>query len=192
MIPSSVTTFPFTRTTPASIRLSASRLEHTPAFAMYLFKRISSSFCESFLPVFGLEKSLDLRSPQGFCPGLPVRSGRSVLSDPSSLGRRFPEGFSTGLLRLSGLPESSVFGLRSSQGFDGGLLRLSGLPESSVFGLRSSQDFVGGLLRLSGLPDLPVSSGFDLRDSAGLPLPPCPGLLFSILFSIKLPANPPA
>ena len=168
MIPSSVTTFPFTRTTPASIRLSASRLEHTPAFAMYLFKRISSSFCESFLPVFGLEKSLDLHSPQGFGPGLPGRSGRSVLSDPSSLGRRFPEGFSTGLLRLSGL------------------------PESSVFGLRSSQDFVGGLLRLSGLPDLPVSSGFDLRDSAGLPLPPCPGLLFSILFSIKLPANPPA
>ena len=36
--------------------LSASRLEHTPALAIYLFSRIRSSLGESFLYDFGFEK----------------------------------------------------------------------------------------------------------------------------------------
>src|SRR5690606_10985189 len=53
--PNSFTTVPLTLIKPFSIRVSASRREETPALAMYLFKRISSSAlfllacCSNFL-----------------------------------------------------------------------------------------------------------------------------------------------
>ena len=42
LVPSSVTTTPFTETTPAVMNSSASRREQTPALAKNLFKRIGS------------------------------------------------------------------------------------------------------------------------------------------------------
>ena len=62
LVPSSVTTSPFTVTTPAWIRVSASRREHTPELAMNLLRRTTSFMGVSYCSAPSLPFTTGLRS----------------------------------------------------------------------------------------------------------------------------------